>query len=126
MTEYEFNEILTGSMALILELTAVFISVFVAFIVCAYLVGAKLSKLQSIGISFVYSSFTAFLVFLIYMQLSRIGRLLADYNGLEFTSISVVYLIGPGVIVISWILSIIYMAQVRAEPRANEISENVT
>ena len=126
MTEYEFNEILTGSMALIAELTAIFISLFVAFIVCAYLVGAKLSKLQSIGISFVYSSFSAFLVFLIYMQLTRIGQLVADYNGLESTSLPVVYLFGPGIIVISWILSIIYMTQVRAESRADKISETVT
>ena len=119
MTEFEVNELITGSMGLIIDLTTIFISIFAAYIVCTYIVGAKLSKLQSIAISFVYSMFSLFLVSLVYDQLIRIMAMIAVFRNLENLPIPALKYIGPTCMVIAWLLSIIYMIQVRRQIKSD-------
>ncbi|MDA1369596.1 MAG: hypothetical protein O2971_02380 [Proteobacteria bacterium] len=97
------------------EPVAIFISVFVVYIVCVYLVGSKLSTIQSIAITLVYSVFSLFFIFLVYTFLTGVGTIQADFNNTEFDGNIGLGAIAPLILVLAWLLSIIYMVQVRRE-----------
>ena len=116
MTEFEYHELLNGIGSAITEVTAVFISVFVAYLVCVYLVGKKLTRLQIIAVNSTYSMFSLLMVFLVYGNLIRIMQIAESYLGLESTPSIGVLLIGPAIMLLSWLISIVFMFQIRRSP----------
>lgn len=116
MTEYEFQELLTGIGANTTDLTAVFISIFAAYMICAYTVGKKLNRFQLVAVTFTYSTFELFMVFLTYNNLVRMGAIVSSYYGSEDVTLSRFYLLGPGILILAWLISIIFMMQTRKSP----------
>ena len=113
MTEFEYQELLIGTASLVTELVAVFISVLVAYFACAYLVGNKLTKFQLIALSFTYSMFSFLIISLVYGNLMRIAGITASFLELETTPSAGITLMGPIILLLSWLISIIFMIQVR-------------
>ena len=116
MTEFEYHDLLNGTTSVISEITAVFISVFIAYLVCMYLVGKKLTKFQITAVSFTYSMFALLMVFLVYRNLTRISRITASYLELETAQSTQIALLGPAIMLLSWLISIIFMIQIRRSP----------
>lgn len=115
VTEYEFNDLVVSYVSAVNETVAIFISVFVAYIVCVYLVGSKLSTIQSIAITGVYSVFSLFFISLVYTFVTGVGTISADFNNSEFDGNIGLGVIGPLTLVLAWLISIIYLVQVRRE-----------
>lgn len=116
MTEFEYQELLIGTSSLVTELVSVFISVLVAYLVCAYLVGNKLTRFQLIAVSFTYSMFSFLLILLVYGNLMRMAGIKASFFELETTPGVGIPLMGPIILLLSWLISIIFMIQVRRSP----------
>ncbi|NKB32424.1 MAG: hypothetical protein GKR91_04935 [Pseudomonadales bacterium] len=121
MTEYEFYDLLVNFGSTVTEMVAVFISVFVAYIVCVYAVGSKLSTIQSVALSVVYSVFSLFFVFLVYNSLSTLQTMANDYNNIEGDASLGIGAIAPISLLLAWLASIVYMYQVRRN-RTNQNS----
>ena len=113
MTEFEYHELITSIGSMITELTALFISVFVAYLVCSYVVGSKLSRFQYLAITFTYSIFVLLMIFIVYSNLVRSDRLTASYFQLETATASPVFLTGPIVMGLAWVISLVFMLQIR-------------
>ena len=79
MTEFEYQELLIGTSSLVTELVSVFISVLVAYLACAYLVGNKLTRFQLFAVSFTYSMFSLLLILLVYGNLMRMAGIKASF-----------------------------------------------
>ena len=116
MTEYEYQELLIATASLVTDLVAVFISVLVAYLACAYLVGNKLTKFQLIAVSFTYSMFSLLIITLVYGNLMRIAAIKVSFFELETTPSVGIPLVGPLILLLSWLISIIFMIQVRRSP----------
>jgi hypothetical protein len=113
MTEYELNDLLIGNNSNLANLVAIYFSIFVAFLVCVYIVGPKLSKSQSTAITIVYSMFSIFIFYLIIQTLFVNMRLVDDFYNIDNSTIPIGFFVGPGTLILSWLLSVIYMIQVR-------------
>ncbi len=116
MTYFEYQELTTGIVSVMISLQAIFITVFSAFVVMVYFVGRKLSKLEVIAISFVYSLFSGLMVFSMVNQLLRILAISNNYSesaNIDFTVPQVtVALSGIAMIYgLSWAIGIIYMVK---------------
>ena len=120
MTEYELNDLLIGNNSNLANLVAIYFSIFVAFLVCVFIVGPKLSKSQSIAITFVYSMFSIFIFYLIIQTLFVNMRLVDDFYNLDNSTIPIGFFVGPGTLILSWLLSVIYMIQVRYKNNEQE------
>lgn len=115
MTLVEFHETLSGIQGNIIDLTGQYISVFVAYLVCAYFVGKKLSKFQVFAITTTYSIFQLLMIFIALGNVNRALSIIRTYNDIEPPDFSV-YLIGPGMMLVAWVISIVFMFQSRREP----------
>ena len=117
MTEYEYHELINGIGSMITELTALFVSVFVAYLICSYTVGGKLSRFQFLAISFTYSTLAFLIILIVYNNLSRSSQLAESYFQIEASQGSLL-LLGPFVMGVAWLISIVFMLQTRKEPRS--------
>ena len=116
MTYFEYQELTTGIVSVMISLQAIFITVFSAFVVMVYFVGRKLSKLEVIAISLVYSVFSGLMIFSMVNQLLRILAISNNYSesaNIDFTVPQVtVALWGIAMIYgLSWAIGIIYMVK---------------
>ncbi len=117
MTYFEYQELTTGIVSVMISLQAIFITVFSAFVVMVYFVGRKLSKLEVIAISLVYSVFSGLMIFSMVNQLLRILAISNNYSesaNIDFTLPQVtVALWGIAMIYgLSWAIGIIYMVKI--------------
>ena len=112
MTEYEYYDFLNGTGSLANELALGFVTGLSAYIICVYLVGRKLTILQSIGLTFVYSGYSMITILALKEVVARlysVSQEYPQYTGVTLESTSV-YLNGiPSVLLMAWVLSIIYM-----------------
>lgn len=110
MTNFELSQIgLTFNMSFQNQI-AIFISILFAYIVAAYLVGSKLNKFQLWSITTIYSLFSVLTLSALYNLGTGIVHTtyLAQGEDITFTANSAV-----AICVLAWILSIIFMVQIR-------------
>ena len=116
MTEFEYQELLIGTSSLVTELVAVFVSVLIAYLACAYLVGNKLTRFQFIAVGITYSMFSLLIIFLVYGNLMRMAGITKSFLELQTTPSVGITLVGPIIMLLSWLISIVFMLQVRRSP----------
>ncbi len=113
MTEFEHRELLQMITSNITELTALFISVFVAYLVCAYVAGRNLNRFQVSVITLTYSVFALFLIFLTYGTLMSALNTVASLRETSGPDNPGIYWVGPGSMLVAWIISVVFMYQAR-------------
>lgn len=109
MTEYEYLDFVTNSISLITDNGFNFISVFFAYVVCSYLVGSHITRVQAVAIS---SAYTLYLATVVMTSVTTLGRIIGA--SVEFAPESVaryefMQFAGPGLLAFIWLLSIVYM-----------------
>ena len=124
MTEGEFYEFLNGHVAITGDTWASFITVFFAYIICAYLVGRKISPIQSIALTTAYTAYSLLQLVTVYFVLERIGEIGArhtefypQYERAEYFAIGSVTLMA-----FVWLMSVIYMASENRKRQASQPS----
>ena len=111
MSEGEFFEFLNSSVGVTSDSWAAFITGFFAYIICAYLVGRKISPIQSAALTTAYSIYTALHILTIFYVLERIGSVGSRHSEFypqheraeffAYTSVSLMLFV--------WLMSVIYM-----------------
>ena len=119
MSEYELVDILGNLGSGIFDITSMFITIFFAYVVCVYLVGSKISRFQIIALSAIYSAFSFFLTYLVINSMFRMAFIIARLSESDAPVVPLYQYIGPGILLLTWLLSIIYAYQVRAS--ANKV-----
>ena len=125
MTEYEYYDFLNGTGSLVNELALGFVTGLSAYIICVYLVGRKLTVLQSVSLTFVYSGYSLITILALKEVVARLYSVSQEYP--QFTGVTLestsLYLNGiPSVLLMAWVLSIIYMV---SEYRKEYVEESV-
>jgi hypothetical protein len=109
MTEYEFLDFVTSSVDVITQNGFNFISIFFAYLVCAYLVGSKLSRVQAIALTIAYTIYLSFIVMTIITTLERVIGVAAASAPEMIARFEIMQIAGPSLLSFIWIISIIYM-----------------
>ena len=122
MNEGEFFEFLNGHVSIVNDTWASFITVFFAFIICAYLVGRKFSAVQSIALTTAYSFYSFLQLITVYFVLERIGQVGArhaefypQFDRAEYFAIGSVVLMA-----FVWLMSVVYMASENRKRQTND------
>jgi hypothetical protein len=125
MTEYELTAILHAVLGNVIAVQGLFFSAITAYLIVAYLVGAKLSRAQVSIVTVVFSLFC----FLLLGSITRLSGEIGSYrqqiqsidSGLnEFASP------GPGafavlaIFALAYLMSLIFMAQIRRRARSGD------
>jgi len=119
MTDYEYQDLLTGIGGGINEQTALFVSIFVAYVICMHLVGNSLTKFQLACVSSAYSVYSLLLMFLVVRNLNRFVFLASEFRGEELHIWTSPLITGPVVMFFSWLISIVFMLQVRKKAQGD-------
>ncbi|MFT7651936.1 MAG: hypothetical protein ACI9UU_001043 [Candidatus Azotimanducaceae bacterium] len=109
MTEYEFLDFVTTSVAVITQSGFDFISIFFAYLVCAYLVGSKISRVQAFALTIAYTIYLSFNVMTIVTTLERVIGAAKNTAPDMVARFEVMQLAGPSLLTFIWIISIVYM-----------------
>ena len=111
MTEYEYLDFQASMGSLATENAMSFITVFFAYIVCAYLVGKKITTIQSIGLTLAYSPFSLLTILGLFDNLSDFYEVAKRYPQYANDPGDVrVYIYGgPLALFSAWLMSIVYM-----------------
>jgi hypothetical protein len=109
MTEYEFLDFTNSSVSLIVQSGFNFISVFFAYIVCAYLVGSKISRIQAIALTTAYTIYLSFSVLTIVTAIGRQLQAAIDYAPEMIVRFQIMQIAGPSLLTFIWFISIVYM-----------------
>ena len=111
MSEGEFYDFLNGHVGITGDTWAAFITVFFAYIICAYLVGRKISPIQSIALTAAYTFYSFLQLITVYFVLVRIGEVGArhsefypQFDRAEYFAVGSVSLMA-----FVWLMSVIYM-----------------
>lgn len=125
MTEYEYYDFLNGTGSLANEFALGFLTGLSAYIICVYLVGRKLTVVQSVGLTLVYSGYSLITILALKEVVARLYSVSQQYP--QFTGVTLestsLYLNGiPSVLIIAWVLSIVYMI---SEHRKGDVEESV-
>ena len=121
MTEYEFLDFVTSSVDVITQNGFNFISIFFAYLACAYLVGSKLSRVQAIALTIAY---TIYLLFIVMTVITTLGRVIgaAAANAPEMISrFEIMQIAGPSLLSFIWVISIIYMFSKNWNKRSSSV-----
>lgn len=118
MTYFEYQEIVNGASTVIISIQAMFFTVFAAYLVMTYFVGQKLSAVEAITISAVYTTFSGLQIFGTVNQMVRVtnsanfyfesvgGGVTINQIGIQLYGVIFIY-------VASWAIGIAYMIKVR-------------
>ena len=111
VNEGEFFEFLNGTVGVVMDTWATFITVFFAYVVCAYLVGRKISYIQSAALTLAYSVYTILQLLTVYFSLERIGEVGARYSEFYPDHERAAYFSVASVSLMSliWFMSVVYM-----------------
>ena len=111
MTHYEFLDYALGVGTNVSENAMSFVTVLFAYIVCAYLVGRKITILQSVGLTVVYSTFSLLTILGIFSTIEEFYKVSLQYQ--EYSEghdrVKLYLYGGPGSLLVAWVLSIAYM-----------------
>jgi hypothetical protein len=90
-----------------------FITVFFAYVACAYIAGSKITLIQSIALTVAYSLFSLLTISGVYTNLNAIYEVVAKFDGeyyFEDPEEMMVYVYGgPLSLIAAWFMSIVYM-----------------
>ena len=122
MTHYEFLDYSLGVGTNVSANAMSFVTVLFAYIVCAYLVGRKITALQSVGLTLVYSIFSLLTILGIFSNIAEFYQVVLQYPEYSSGHDSVrLYLYGgPGSLFVAWLLSVIYMIGENRKPNNSE------
>ena len=109
MTEYEFLDFVTNSVDVITQNGFNFISVFFTYLVCAYLIGSKLKRIQAIALTIAYTIYLSFIVMTIITTLERVIGAAAGSAPEMVPRFEIMQIAGPGLLSFIWLISIIFM-----------------
>ncbi len=111
MTEYEFLDYSLSLGAMVTDSIISFITVFFAYVLCAYVVGKKITIPQSIGLTFAYSIISLLMIWGIFMNLTDYADVASRYPQYEDDAeVLTLYIFGaPLSLLFAWLLSVIYM-----------------
>ena len=110
MTEYEYIDTVNSSVDVMSGMIFDFTSVFFAFVICVYIVGSKISKVQAVAISLAYTVFLFFNVVGVYQTLHRLLGVAENYGDVSMTARLVTFEIAaPLLLVFIWLGSLIYL-----------------
>lgn len=108
LSVYELQDLLFTGTSTSYELLAIYISIMSAFFVAAYYFGNKLSKIELIISTSVYSTFCALVVLGLYQTLARTVLLVSFGGGIDNTIAVYITII---VMIVAWALSVLFMYQ---------------
>lgn len=109
MTRYEYLDFVTSSIALISENGFNFISVFFAYVVCAYLVGRTISRAQAVAISAAYTLYLGICVMTVVTTLGRLIVASLDHSAEAVLRFQTMQIAGPSLLGFIWLSSLVYM-----------------
>lgn len=111
MTEYEFLDYQLSIGTVVGDAAMMFITVFFAYILCAYVVGKKITIPQSIGLTFAYSAFSLLSIYGVLSNLSGFYGTATKYPEYFGETGRIYFYIvgGPLSLFSAWVISVIYM-----------------
>ena len=111
MTQYEFLDYSLGVGTNVSDNAMSFVTVLFAYIVCAYLVGRKITLLQSLGLTLVYSIFSLLTILGIFSTIEEFSKIVLQYPeyGADHDTLKLYLYGGPGSLLFAWLLSVVYM-----------------
>ena len=109
MTEYEYLDFVTSSVDVITQSGFDFISVFFAYLACGYLVGTKLSLIQTIALTVAYTIYLSFNLMTVTTMLGRIIGASTEHGLDSVSRFETMQIAGPALLTFIWVVSVIYM-----------------
>jgi hypothetical protein len=127
MTEYEFLDYQVSIGAVVNDSAVSFITVFFAYVVCAYLVGSKISFLQSAGLTFVYSVYSLLTIFGLGNNIAQLRELAIKYPEFydDLDTLLAFLVGGPLALISAWLMSVVYMFVENGKRKSAERNEAI-
>ena len=121
MTEYEFHDFLTNAQMAAAQSSMDVVTVFFAFVVCTYVVGSRLRRAEAIALCVLYSIFLVMPALSVRGTLLRIQGIVQEYPDYALQTpmadaAGILSLVNPGVLLIAWLISILYLISERRKP----------
>ena len=118
MTEYEFHDFLTNAQMAAGQATMDVVAVFFAFVVCVYVVGSRLKTWEAVALCIVYTIFLFLPTLAVRSTVLRIQHIVAQHPNLSAQTssteaIGVVAVMVPGILLVAWLLSVLYLISER-------------
>ena len=115
MTEYEYLDFVTSSVELISGNGFNYISVFFAYVACAYLVGSRISRVQAAAITVAYTVYLGITVMTIVTALGRLIAVSGTYAPETVDRFVAMQVVGPSLLAFIWLASVVFMATENAK-----------
>ncbi len=112
MSEYEYYDYLATLTSLAGDNAMNFITVFFAYVACAYIAGKKITVLQCTGLTIAYWLFSLLTISGVLSTLSSIYEVGVEYKAHNYDDIEgmkVYIYLGPLSLISAWFMSVVYM-----------------